>query len=224
MKNFINTAIIVVLTLLLLNQCRITAHQKKTNKVNQLALLDTVSYYKNAQGIWVAEKQTFQGTEKELKSILESKLAENSQLRETIKKFKKLQNASSVNQLIKIDSVDIPFDKKVSVNFVRKFFKKTDYYTFSGEVNQIGININFLSTNLQTQATGVKRLGWLSSEYRTEISNSNPFITTTNFDNFNFVKKKKRFALSIFGGYALTSNFQFTPVVGFGVSYDLFQF
>lgn len=224
MRNFIQIALIVGLSVLLLNQCRQTAQLKKSNKHNQLTLLDSVKYYQNKLGLEVAEKLAFKGTSKELQTILDTKKEENQQLKVALEKFKKVDNATSVNQTIKIDAVDIPFDKKVSVNFVRKFLNQTDFYTFSGEVNQLGININFLSNNLQTSITGVKSVGWLSSEYRTEISNSNPFISTNNFDSFTFQKKQKRFGVSFFGGYAFTSNFQFQPVVGVGVSYDLFRF
>lgn len=193
----------------------------RIHKVNQLALFDSVQYYQNKLGLEVAQKQTFKGAAKELKTILSASVKENEQLKETIAKFKKLENASSVNQTIKIDSVDIPFNEKVSVNFVRKFLKQTEFYSFFGEVNQFGININFLSNNLQTQVTGVKRLGWLSSEYRTEITNSNPHISTTNFQNFNFKERKKRFGIGVSFGFGF---YQKGFFIGPSVNYNFIHF
>jgi hypothetical protein len=223
-KNLIYITIIILLSILLVNQCRKTTSIKKTNAHNQIALLDSISFYKNKLGIEVAEKLAFKGTANELKIIVETKKAENQQLKTALESFKKVDNANSVNQSIKIDSVDIPFDKKLSVNFVRKFLKQTDFYTFSGEVNQLGININFLSNNLQTSVTGVKSIGWLSSEYRTEISNSNPYISTNNFDSFSFQPKKKRFGLGVFSGYAITSEFKPTLAIGLGFTYNFLSF
>ena len=108
-KNLIYITIIILLSVLLLNQCRKTDSIKKSNKHNQLTLLDSVSFYKNKLGLEVAEKLTFKGTAKELEIILEAKKQENKQLKIAIENFKKVDNTTSVNQSIKIDSVDIPF-------------------------------------------------------------------------------------------------------------------
>ena len=221
MKNFTQIALILILAIISLNQCVTNKEFKQKLNQNNLALIDSIKYYKNSLGLEVAEKQTFQGTSKQLAIYLDVEKLKNKQLQETISDFKKLENASSVNQTIKIDSVDIPFDKKVSVDFVRKFLKQTEYYTFSGEVNQIGININFLSNNLQTQATGIKSTGWLSSEYRTEITNSNPFISTADFSNFNFTERKKRFGIGVSFGFGF---YQKGFFIGPSVNYNLINF
>lgn len=42
--------------------------------------------------------------------------------------------------------------------------------------------------------------------------------------NIDFTTQKKRFGISLFGGYVVTSNLQLTPAIGVGVTYDLFRF
>jgi hypothetical protein len=221
MKNFLLISALIIVSALLVHQCRVTTQLSQTNKKNQLASLDSINYYKNKLGLEVAEKQTFVGTSKQLKIYLEAAKQKNKQLRNTIAAFRKLAAASSVEQTIKIDSVDIPFQEKVSVNFVRKFLKQTEYYTFSGEVNEFGINVNFLSTNLQTQATGIKNVGWFNSEFRTEVTNNNPYITTSNFQNFTFIERKKRFGIGVSFGFGL---YQKGFFIGPSVNYNLIQF
>lgn len=223
MRNFIQIALIVGLSVLLLNQCKETTQLKKSNKLNQIALLDSVSYYQNKLGLEVAEKRTFIGSNKELKTLLEVKKKESKQFKEAAKKWKKLYQATQIEVEIKNDSVDIPFDVPVNYIFSKNFYKKTELYEFSGVVNQNGIILNSIQNRTISIFTGLKRKS-LFSEFKTEITSSDVDTRITNFDNFTFREKPKRFGLSFFGGYALTTNFQFQPIIGIGVSYDLLRF
>jgi hypothetical protein len=221
MKNFIQIVVIIILAVLLLNQCRISADEKKVSKNNIEAYNDTVSYYQNKLGLEVAEKQSFKGTAAQLAIYFEAEKAKNKQLLESVRKFKKLENAATVNQTIQIDSVDIPFNIPVPFEFSRSFSKHTEFYSFAGVTNQFGHTINFMAKNAQTSVTGVKSIGWLSSEYRTEITNSNPHIKTKDFQKFNFIKKEKRFGI----GFSVGFGFHYKGFfVGPSVNYSIIKF
>lgn len=224
MRNFLQISLIILFAVLFLNQCRVTAQKEDTNKVNQLALLDSVSYYKNKLGLEVAEKQTFIGSAKELKDLFEAEKEKSEQFKESSKKWKKLYNAAKIEIDYKIDSLTIQFTNPVNYEFTRYFEQKTKDYFIKGYVNNYGFNFDFRSKIVLTPFSGLKRTGFLTSENRTEITTSNPYARIVDFQNFNFKPKKKRFGVSVFAGYGLSTNFEFTPVIGAGVSYDIFRF
>lgn len=219
MRNFLQISLIILFAVMFLNQCRITAQKENTNKVNQLALLDSVSYYKNKLGLEVAEKQTFKGTARELKRLLNSEKEKSKQFAEASKKWRKLYNASRIELDFKIDSLTIVFNDPVNYEFTRNFEKQTADYYIKGTVNQFGFKYDFRSKIVITPFTGVKKLGLFGSENRTEITTSNPFVKVKDFSNFNFTTRKKRFGVGVFAGYSLRG-----PTIGVGVNYDLFRF
>lgn len=224
MRNFLQISLIILFAVLFLNQCRVTAEKENTNKQNQLALLDSISYYKNKLGLEVAEKQTFIGSTKELKMLFEAEKEKSEQFKESSKKWKKLYNAAKIEIDYKIDSLTVQFNKPINYEFTRYFEKQTKDYFIKGYVNNYGFNFDFRSKIVLTPFSGLKRTGFLTSENRTEITTSNPYARIVDFQNFNFKPKKKRFAISVFAGYGLSNNFEFTPVIGAGISYDLFRF
>jgi hypothetical protein len=221
-KNFIQILVIVVLSILLLNQCSKNRTLKSNNKSNQLALLDSVSYYKNSLGFEVAEKRAFQGTAKELKVILDQKKAENAQLAEAVKKWKKISSITEVGSVVKIKEVKVPFEVKVPCDFQRTFNKVEPFYSINGNVNQFGVKIDsILFNNTQTIVVGSKKIGFFKTEYRVESTNSNPFIKNTQLDNFSFTERKKRFGIGVsFGVGVYSGNF----FIGPSVNYNIIQF
>lgn len=224
MKNFIQIALIIILSVLLLNQCRVNIQQKKSNKVNQLSLIDTVEYYTNKIGLEVAEKQTLVGTNKELKQLFEAEKKESEQFKESSKKWRKLYNATKLDLEFKIDSLTIEFKKPIKHEFSRYFEKQTKDYFIKGQVNQFGFNFDFRAKTKITAFTGIKNTGLFDSENRTEITSSNQYLRVLDLDNFNFQPKKKPFGLSVFLGYVITPDFKIQPGVGAGISYSLFRF
>ncbi|WP_439130010.1 DUF6549 family protein [Polaribacter sp.] len=219
---FVQICLIILLSVLLFNQCSQNAHLQQTNKQNQLALLDSVEYYKNKLGLEVAQKLAFKGTVKDLSIIFEEAKKENAQLKEAVKKFKKLASATVVNTITEIKEVPVPFEVKVPYNFERTFLKEDNFYSLSGTVNQSGINFTSLSfPNTQTLVVGKKKTGFLKTEYRVEVTNSNPYIKTNAIDNFTFTEKTKRFGIGVSFGFGVYTNGFF---VGPSVNYNLIKF
>jgi hypothetical protein len=222
MKNFIQIGLIVVFAVLFFNQCRLSTEKEKINKNNQLALLDSISYYENELGKEVAEKKAFKGSASELELILEQKKDSNEQLRVALKKWKRLKSVTTTETITKIDSVKVPFEVKIPCDFERNFKKEDPFYTIAGKVNETGLKFDEISfPNTQTLVVGDKKTSFFKTEFRMEVTNSNPYIKTTSIDNFTFIEKEKRFGLGFSFGFGIYSSGFF---VGPSINYNLIEF
>ena len=72
MRNIKNT-IIVTLTVLCIYLWGTNKYNQYISESNTEALTDSISYFQTKEGVWVAEKELFQGTERDLKQIIKSK-------------------------------------------------------------------------------------------------------------------------------------------------------
>lgn len=196
MKNTIQIALIILLSILLFNQCRQTAQFKTTLNNNELAKEDTIEYYINAIGLEVAEKRTYIGKSEDLQRYLEQRKKESAQFKEASKKWKKLYFSAKIDLQFKIDSIDIPFNKAVPYKFSRDFLKETNDYSINGTANQNGLNIDFRAKATITPFTGLKPTGLFNSELQTEITSSTNHLQITDFAAFQFVEKPKRWSLN----------------------------
>jgi hypothetical protein len=221
MKNYLQLVLIILFAVLYFNKCTTNKTDKKTAKNNALALLDSVSYYKNKLGLEVAAKKTFQGTAADLKIYFEAEKVKSKQFSEASKKFKKLYNASIIKLKFKIDSVDIPFKTPVAFNFNRNFYQKTKQYTIAGHVNESGINLDLLATATITPFTGSKKIGIFKTDFKTEITSSSPALTITDFNNYTFKPKEKRFGIGVSFGFGVYNSGFF---VGPSVNYNIIRF
>ena len=215
----LNYIIIAGLTVLCIYLWRNGKEAQNTAKNNIAALTDSIVYYQTKHGAWVAEKSIFQGTEKDLKQIIESK---EKAFKKVLKSFKKPIAAAVMKTVTKIDTVFSPYEEKNQLpGFEFNFKADTEYYSVNGTSTQKGINIWSLSIpNTQSLVIGKKRIGFLKYGYKINVENSNLNIKTTNIDGFDFRPKPKRFSVGVFAGYS--TNLE--PVIGLGVSYNLFSF
>ncbi|QQV91375.1 hypothetical protein Leef1_12 [Polaribacter phage Leef_1] len=221
MKNFLQIAAIIILSIICINQYIRKNELAKTIELNELAEKDTIQYFTNKLGLEVAEKKAYKGTVKELDGYLQAARDSSKQFAEATKEWKKIANALQVEIEFKADAVDIPFDTPINFEFTRNFYKKTSSYTFSGEVNQFGLNINAFAKATITPITGMKTTGLFSSDFSTEITSSNNLIKVADFSSFNFIEKKKRFGIGFSLGFGLYQNGFF---VGPSINYNLIQF
>jgi hypothetical protein len=224
-KDFLYIAALIVISLLYFDSCSSDSFDKANQKQNDKAIKDSIQYYKNELGQEVAEKLAFKGDKDQLKRVLELKESENSQLKESLKKWKKIASATKVKTVTEIKEVPVPFKDTIAFEFERTFEKVDKFYSIFGSVNQKGINFSSISfPNTQTIVTGQKKVSFLKTEYRFEITNSNPYMKTVQADSYNFVERNKRFGFGIIGGYGLSSNLNTSFYIGVGFSYDLFKF
>ena len=216
MKNNIIIAALIVLCIYLWrskNQVKYTA----TNNI--AALTDSLGHYKNKEGVWVAEKKLFQGTEKDLRQVIKSK---DKSFQKLLKSFKKPVAAATVKTVTQIDTVFVPYETKIDLPvFELPFSKVAKHYSIKGVSTNKGVGISEVSIpNTQNVVIGKKKIGWFKNEFRIEIENSNPLIMTTDLDGFSFRPKPKRFGLGVFVGYST----DLEVVIGVGINYNILSF
>lgn len=218
MKTIIPYIIAVIFLLLFIRQCERTIEVESRSDTTINYLTDSISYYKNRHGQEVAVRAAIAGEKKELELLLQNT---SEQLADLAKKYRKLQAAGEVGQDIRIDTVHIGYEVPVPCEFFRNWTKSVQkQYTISGTSTQDGITIDSLTIpNTLSFVVGKEK-----SKFTFSAINSNPLIKTTSLDAYTLDIPQRRFALSVFAGYGLSSNFQFTPVIGIGVTYDLIQF
>lgn len=215
----------VVLAFLLFRQCNETKEVRDNFESVQNFLDDTISYYRTETGNLVAEKQSLRGDKHVLEILLSKKIDSLGQLKLIVEKFRSVQGAGNITQVTRIDTVKIPYEVPVQVEFYRTWGKSDKYYSIFGTSTETGITIDSLSIpNTLSFAIGEKSTGFWKSEYRIEAVNSNPFIKTTGLDAYSFSQRKKRLGLSIYAGVGISENFNFVPQIGFGVTFDLIRF
>ena len=221
-REFIYIVIIVALSVMFLNQLLKNSDKDSSYSHNLKVLNDSLVYSKNKLGQEVANKLAFKGTNEELKKIIDLKETENSQLQISLLKWKQLASVTKVVTETKLDTVYIPFNEPVPFEFSRSFQKVDQWYSIFGLVNQEGVSINNISIpNTQTIVSGKKKISFLKTEYRFEITNSNPNIKNLEADVYNFVERNKRFSLGVSFGYNPFSNSFF---IGPSIHYSLIRF
>ncbi|OCK44391.1 hypothetical protein BA195_06855 [Tenacibaculum soleae] len=220
MKNTIQITLIIILSVLLFNQCEETAQFKTTLKNNELAKADTIEYYINAIGLGVAEKLTYKGTAEQLEVYLSEKTKESDQFKEAAKGWRKKYNALHIKLDFVLDSVDVLFNKPVPYNFERTFEKLTKDYALKGIANQNGLQIDFRAKAAVTSFTGIKPTALFDNQLQTEITSSTDALRVSGFDNFSFLPKPKKWSLnsSIFINTKAEIHF------GVGIGYNWWSF
>ena len=215
----LNYIIITSLTVLCIYLWRNGKEAQNTAKNNIAALTDSIVHYQTKHGAWGVEKSIFQGTEKDLRQIIKSK---DKAFQKLIKSFKEPVAAAVIKTVTKIDTVFIPYEEKNQLSeFEFNFKANTEYYSVNGTSTEKGINIWSISIpNTQSLVIGKKRIGFLKYGYKINVENSNLNIKTTNVDGFDFRPKPKRFSVGVFAGYSANLK----PVIGLGISYNLFSF
>lgn len=220
-RELIHIIALIVFAALYFNSCSNNVALKKSIQNNTKVLNDTLEYYENSIGLEVAQKLAFKGSQEELKNLILSKDNEIGQLKEAIKRFKKISNTSQVETVTKIDSIKVPFEVEVPCKFYREIKALGDHYNIMGYVNESGFNLRHLIIpNTQTIVTGVKKTGFLKREYRFEVTNSNPYVTVEKANVYSFEERVKRFGIGVFTGY----DYRGQITVGLGLTYDLIRF
>jgi hypothetical protein len=167
-------------------------HQKVVDNLvkNVATYSDSAKHYKSKYGI-VAFNQTLQfQNDKQLKAYL----SQNDTLKKLLKSFKKVSAVVTGKEIVYIhDTVSIPFEVKIPCDF-KPFQVKRDctHYHFKGTIFPDKFNIDEISIpNKQTVVLGEKKTGLFKKEYRVEITNSNPFIITSNVGGYTVNPKKE---------------------------------
>lgn len=213
MKKYILYAIINILIILNIQQCRKRVYIERDAQNTDLFLKDSIRYYKNKLGEEIAIKTALVGDRDKLAILLSEKHDENGQLKRLIGKLK-ADAAGNITTITKIDTVEIEYEVEVPCEFERLFEKDEKFYKIGGISNQIGITL----TDIEIPNT----LSFVHSNGQIRVQNSNPFLKTTGADTFFYKETRKKFNVSLFAGYGYSESF--APVIGIGIGYSLFQF
>lgn len=176
MKTFAPYIIIVVLILLLFNQCN---ESKRISTDNYEALNDTVSYYKNRLGKQTATIKTLQA-HNEKKAV--ALLGKDKEIAALVKEFKQVKYITKYETVAKYDTILVAFDNPVpALDFTRTGLLKKKHISFNYKIDNFSFSLDSLNIpNTTTIITGTKRKWFLGKEYlTTDITNSNPYITVT---------------------------------------------
>tara|TARA_R110000824_G_scaffold348631_2_gene535367 strand:+ start:232 stop:867 length:636 start_codon:yes stop_codon:yes gene_type:complete len=161
----------------------------KINNQNILALNDSIKYHKNKYGKEVASKLVLQYSLSQLKDVSK----QNKELKETIKNFKKPITIIETKQVVKLDTIYIPFDKPIEHVFSKDFSSTNEYYQLTASVSNLGLKLSNLTiNNNQSVVVGWKKQGLFKKPLlTTEITNSNPYIKQLEIKPIVIVYPKK---------------------------------
>ena len=215
---YLQPLLILVLAVLCVHLWKMKSAAVKTHEDNLGVLNDSISHYKNKEGLWVAERKAFQGEKKELEELIKT---QGEQLKKAVKQFKQPAAAVKIKTVVEVDTVLVPYVNKTELDFHLPFDRTTEHYSLKGFVSNAGVS--FLSVeipNEQSVIVGKKKTGFLKYEYRAEVTNSNPLIKVTELSSFNFMDKKIRFHLGPYVGIGSNGSVAF----GIGVGYSFLSF
>lgn len=166
--------IIAVLVLLLFRQCRVTE--------NVYTFLENekqeVQVYKNKLGTLTNSVNASELSNKQLKELLSKK---DDTLKKLMSEFKEVRNAVKIQEVVRVDSVFVPYEFDIDCEFKRFGKYDTDsHFKFDYSLNETGFSLsNIEIPNTQTIITGTKRNWIFGKQYlTTDITNSNDYIQT----------------------------------------------
>lgn len=166
--------VIAVLLLLLNRKCQ------DYDRVENLYLSESskVEMYKNKLGGMTATISALELSEKQLKETI---LQKNDSLKKLASEFNKVRYITVVKEVVRVDSVRVPFEVQIPCEFERLGKYDTDsHFKFNYTLNQTGFSIYDIEIpNEQTVITGLKRK-WMFGKQtlHTDITNTNPYIHT----------------------------------------------
>lgn len=151
--------------------------EKRANQ-NLATLQVDLKTFKNKVGTLTATVGTLQLTKRELEQTI---LKKSDTISNLIKEFSRANTIVITETKTQIDSIPVPFEVPVPFDFTRAGSKTEKWYSFNYEVDQNGLSLsNFQTQTETTTITGFKRNWFLGRQYATtDVTHSNPFITTT---------------------------------------------
>jgi hypothetical protein len=173
---------LLIIVLLVWNGCskraELSALREQLSKFNigEQAYIEQV----NEQGNKIAEQEQI---------ILSQKDAIQNNLL-VIKDLKDVQSQVRIRNIIKIDSILVPYTDTLylhdSIPFIpRKFNLSNEFYSFNGKTQRNSVLLDSVSFTSGLDITiGSKKMGWFKSPKPiVEVEYTNPYISTTSINN-----------------------------------------
>ncbi len=212
--------LIILLTFLYVKSCSDKVADKNRHQDNLKVLHQEIKVGKTKLGQVTASKDVLEVTHEELKKQLWVK---DDSLQDLLKDFRKVKAAFVINTTVNLEPFTIPLSPADELG-VRPFRKANQHYTFSGAVLPNSVRLDTLQLfNTQRLVLGTHK-GFFNRTTTATITNSNPYIQTTDLSTQVVTERVKRFGIGVYAGYGLGTNFTLAPQVGIGVSWDLLRF
>ena len=209
-------ALIAVVFFLLIKGCDQSKNLDRF-KSNNAILKEDLKYNTSKLGQEVAIKSVLEVTLKELK---QGYWIKDDSLTDITRRFKKVQSATIIKTKYKVDTVTIVYDSPGKEYFKREWSKITPNFTITGVSTNAYTRIDSLTLlNTQRLVIGTEK-GFFNNTLSVQVTNSNPYIKTTELLTQSITIPSKRFGVGFFAGIDITGK----PTVGVGVSYSLFRF
>jgi len=209
-------ALLALVCFLLVKNCE-RAKDVERFKTNAAVLREDLSFTKSKLGQEIAGKSALEVTLKELK---EGYWIKDDSLTDITRKFKKIQSATIIKTVVEIDSIKIPYKNPANEYFNQSWSKETPLFAISGISTNSFMQINTLRLfNTQRLVIGTEK-GFFNNTLSVQVTNSNPYIKTTELLTQSVTIPNKRFGLGFFAGIDITGK----PTVGVGLNYSLFRF
>lgn len=199
--------LIIIAVIAILFSIRECSHKKNVNElVSTIAnYSDSAKYYKGKHGEVVAFNNVLRvQNEDQLRSLVST----NKQIRDEIKNFKSVGSVTVIKDKVFIhDTVKLPANI-IPCDFKPFAIRKSnENYTFKGILSPQDFVIDsiYIPNNIGI-VVGKRKTGFLKYEEQVTVTNSNPYITTTNLSNISVKSEKKWWEktwVHVAGGFAL---------------------
>lgn len=220
--NYLHIIIIILLFFLFGFNSDFNKYRKEITQTN-IILNDTIQYLKTNQGKIIASKLAIQGEKESLQMLLESSRDSTKQLKKLVDKYKNVSVAVRTETITEIKKIRVPYKLDIA-KFIQPINVIDENYYIQGYSSNKGLFIDVLRIpNTQSIVIGNKKDGFFSYEYRIDVINSNPYITTTSIDGYTNKTQKKRFGIGFQVGYGITGT-SLSPYIGFGATYSIIRF
>lgn len=151
------------------------------NEQNLTALTADIVKYKTKYNQEVSSKQSFITENKKFKFL-------NDSLRSIIKNFKAPKAIIKIKEVLRIDTLHVPYDVPISISFERPFSIGDRWFRINGIASNTGLTLDNISTyNEQNIVFGEKK----RDVYTVDITNSNPYLEVAGVQSYTYQRKKK---------------------------------
>ncbi|WP_438423150.1 DUF6549 family protein [Aquimarina macrocephali] len=185
---------------------------------NISTLKDVVYTYKLKNGELASSKKALLVTNKELRKGI---FVKDDSLKALLKKFKRVKAAVKIKTVVRIDTIEIPFNNPVETPFKRSFALNNPNYKLSGNVSNFGVTIDKINIpNTQRLVIGNRKVGFFKTQLEVSMTNSNPYLKVDDIESQIVTIKNNKFHVIVFAGVDYT----LSPTFGLGVGYSLWSF
>ncbi len=206
--------LVVILLFFILKNCNDADAERIENMRNLNALHDDITDLELSNGELAQEKALFEVTKDEMRKEVWMEMDDT--IKSLLKRIKDPVIITKIKIEYKIPPGYVPFNEPAPCDFLRTFEKKDQWYSISGTTNQNGINFDTISIpNTQRLVVGYKK-----NQLTARVTNSNPYITTTDIQGEVIKIPKKRWVIGVGGTIDVLAR----PSFGLFAGYKLFEF